>query len=667
MTPRAPRGPAAGGAPRLPLLAAVPTIAVLALVLVAGASVLLVPARSAAPPPAPAPAPTGATVQAAAGAPRVVVVGAAGLRWDDVGPHTPALQRVAGTGAVGVLSVKALPDASCPADGWLTLGAGARAQAFSAEREPCGSAVRVDAADPERNIRSRDGARLAALASALGGGVTATGPGALLATGGRSLPAAPVHVVDAGQVAGSDRPAGARGVDAVVADVLARLPPDTDLLVVGLSEGPGDDTAHLHVALATGPRWPSGALRSASTRQAPYVQLVDVAPTVLAALGRPVPPEMDGQPWTVAGSAPGVAALADLDRQAVAGKRITVPFFVALAAVQVGALVLVRRRPAAVRLVGLAGVLALGASYAAMLVPWWRAPLPLLALGGVAAALAVPTAALLVRRRSAVGLACLLVAGLLVADLVTGSHLQMASPAGYSPLVAGRFSGLGNVAFGVYAAAALLATASLAAGRSRRQTAGLVALAGVLFVAVAGAPQWGSDVGGVLALLPAYVVLGLRLTGARLSPARLALAGLAAAGLVTAFALFDLARPAAQRSHLGRFAQQVADGTAGEVLQRKATAVLALLFANPVTALLPLAVAAAVLAVRRPPAPLRRAFAQVPAYRSALTAVGVAGGIGFAVNDSGAAVPALALAVVLPATVAVVAGVPQRPGDPPHG
>jgi len=90
------------------------------------------------------------------------------------------------------------------------------------------------------------------------------------------------------------------------------------------------------------------------------------------------------------------------------------------------------------------------------------------------------------------------------------------------------------------------------------------------------------------------------------------------------------------------------------VLQRKAEAVLGLLFFSPVTALLPLVVAGAVYLLVRPPPALRGAFHDVPAYRQALLALCVAAGLGFVLNDSGAAVPALALVVVLPATVAVV-------------
>jgi len=588
--------------------------------------------------------------------PQVVVVGAAGLRWDDVGKRTPTLAALAARAAVGALSVKALPAVSCPADGWLTLGAGARAGTGA---QGCGSALPAYGNGlARRNADSRDGARLGALAQALDG-LSAEGPGARLAAAPVGGGDGRVRLVDAGTVSGRVGDAGrgqaAADVDAVLARELSALPTGADLLVVGLSEAPGDGLAHLHVALATGPAFPPGTLRSASTGRTGYVQLVDVAPTVLDLLGVPVPDTVVGRPWRSAGRSLGIGALVDLDVRATEGKRATVPFYVVVLGAELALLLAVRSRPRVLRVVALAGVAVPGASYAAMLVPWWRTGTPLAVLVAVVAGVAAATGLLASRARHGVGAVAGGTALLLVADLVTGAHLQLESPAGYSSLVAGRFTGIGNVAFGVYAASALLATTALAAGR--RRPALWVAGAGLVAVAVDGAPPWGSDVGGVLALLPAFAVLALLLTGARVSAPRGGAALLGGGLVVTAFALADYARPAADRTHLGRFVEQVRDGTAGQVLRRKAEAVLGLLFHSPVTAALPLAVAAAVYLVLRPPPPLQRAFAAVPAFRHALVAVGVASAVGFAVNDSGAAVPALALVLVLPATVAVAAGV----------
>ena len=603
----------------------------------------------------------------------VVVVGVPGLRWDDVGAQTPTLQRLAREGAVGALSVKAVPAVSCPADGWLTLGAGNRAVAAGIARDPCGDELPDDlAAQVAANTDEREGAELGALLRGLDEvpldracvGLNGDGP-RLAAAGeqstGRRATTGPclVSLVEAPAVTGMGT---ARAEAALEADraVERELDDAGSVLVVGLSEVPGDDVAHLHVAIAHGPTFEPGALRSASTRRAPYVQLVDVAPTVLDLLGADAPSSMTGEPWRSVGEQPTPEELADVADLAVTAKAVTVPFFVVLLATQLALVLLAlwRRRPGLADLVAVGAVAALGASYLANLVPWWRTPAPLLTLlavvllvGGLAAAAVFRLVRRNPPRRTVLlpaGLACGFTAVVLVLDLLTGAHLQMSSVAGYNPLVAGRFAGIGNVAFGVLAATALLATAAL----TRRSW--VVAAVGAAVVLVDGAPHWGSDLGGVLALVPAFTLLALQLSGRKVSLLRLALAGTAAVAVVAAFALADWTRPADQRTHLGRFVQDVLDGSAGTLLRRKAEAVLGLLFASPVTALLPVVVAGAVWLVLRPPAPLAAAFAQAPAWKAGLTAVGLAGAIGFAVNDSGAAVPALAIVVAAPATTSVV-------------
>lgn len=588
----------------------------------------------------------------------VVVVGVAGLRWQDVDPFTtPTLARLAQRSAVGALSVKAVPPVSCPGDGWLTLAAGGRAAGPCDPRTP----PDVDALR-ERNLASREASDVRALSTALrdaGLCLAGRGPGAELA-GGDPSRACPVLLIDGGSI-GAERAQDAVRVDRLVADVDAARDPDSTLLVVGVSGAPGDDEAHLQLALAAGPSFAPGGLRSASTRRAPYVQLIDVAPTVLDVLGLQQPDAMTGQPWRATGTAPG--DLADLDRRAVQSKRAWVPFFVVLVGgfLAAAGAAAVRRSWRTAEIAGLAAVGALGGSYPAMLVPWWRAPTPLLALLALSAvAGAVASAAR--RLPGATGPAAAVtgaVALLLVVDLLTGARLQVDAPAGYSPLVAGRFAGVGNVAFGVLATSALLSLAT----RSPRW----IALGGLVVVVADGAPPFGSDVGGVLALVPALVLLVLLRSGRRVRLASLAGAGLAAAVVVSGFAVADWTREPDDRTHLGRFVEQVRDGTAGAVLARKADAIGNLLLANAVTALLPLVVAAAVVLFLRPPAPLRHALQVAPAWRHGLLAVGLCAAVGFALNDSGPAVPAFALLVAVPATTAVVARTSARRGNEDPG
>lgn len=60
----------------------------------------------------------------------LVVIGASGLTFDDIDPEaTPQLAAFAEDAALANLSVRSLAAATCPASGWLTLGAGARAGA----------------------------------------------------------------------------------------------------------------------------------------------------------------------------------------------------------------------------------------------------------------------------------------------------------------------------------------------------------------------------------------------------------------------------------------------------------------------------------------------------------------------------------------------------------
>src|SRR5690606_4357251 len=59
----------------------------------------------------------------------VIDAGAPGLRWDDLSPQrTPTLWSLAERGSIGALSVRSAHRPTCPADGWLTLGAGNYAQ-----------------------------------------------------------------------------------------------------------------------------------------------------------------------------------------------------------------------------------------------------------------------------------------------------------------------------------------------------------------------------------------------------------------------------------------------------------------------------------------------------------------------------------------------------------
>lgn len=618
---------------------------------------------------------------AAASAERVLFVGVPGLRWDHVSAtRTPTLWAFATQSARGALSVRSESEYTCPDAGWLTLGAGNRAADLG--RECYARPALSDwPALVERNDEALDGRQIGALGAALveaGMCGVAEGP-ALLALGpaGRERSTASGCEVELRELPAVYSAAAAEAADAAFGALLAETPATATgtVIVAGISEGDAIPRPHLHVVAIRGPAFPAGAeLSSPSTSRAPYVQLVDLAPTILERLRITAPSTMSGRPVSVHGGGRAPAAhvrmLADLDRRATAQRSAVVPFTVllvlALLVLVVGAL-----RGWSSRGLRTAAVVVMAmpvASFLAQLVPWWRTGDlrfgALLAVClAVSAAIAVvatrgPWAA---RRLGSVAAVAGLTALVLAADLVSGAHLQMDAVFGYSPYVAGRFVGIGNPGFAVLGTAAVLAAALLVTPDARAWA--WVAGIGAIAVVVDGSPKWGDDLGGVLALVPAFAVAGSLLSTGRVRTSRLLVAGLGAAALVSGFALADYGRGAGHRTHLGRFVEQVRDGTAGQVIHRKAQANLDLLTHSPFTLLVPFLLAAAIWLLLKPPRAVRARLASAPEARAALLGVLALCVVGGLVNDSGTAIPAVALLLAVP--VAVILGVSgeDRPAD----
>ena len=644
----------------------------------------------------------------------VIVAGAAGLRWDDVTPTgTPTLWRLASQGSVGALSVRSAHTPTCPGDGWLTLGAGNFARRAGGQVvgacPPLAPRItnpdRIGAFLPEQQTLVRAnrelswGAQPGALAEAVRCS-TAVGPGAAMAAArpyGRVdkyasvLPADPrgllsscvLSMVDLGTIAGAvpaRRQAEAARADATLARILAARPERSLILVAGLSDT--DPTSRLHVAIADGPGFAGGWLTSSTTGRPGYAQLIDLAPTALAMLGKQAPTKLfAGQPAARTSGRPAdlsaaVRRLADADREAGAQRGVTGGFFGVLAAVELlllaAALPLARRarshgpigpqppprwllRALEAALVGAS--LAIPAAMVADAVPWWRSGRPGLVFTLVMLAiLAVSTAALLVTRlrRDTLGLvgAVSLLAGMVIAvDVLTGARLQLNGVAGYSALEGDRYAGVGTVALGVFAAACLLGAGVLAQRVPRPWRPLLVAVVGGLGVLLVGSPYLGADVGGAVALTAGGCLAVAMATGGWLTFARVAWATLAGIAVTASFALLDLGRPERERSGLGRFLVEVRGGTSGLLLHRAGAANLTTTLNSPLTLLVIGTVIFGVVVMLRPWGGLKRVFGIYPAVKAGLVGLCVAGVIGGLFDGAGLNVAGAAAATALPLTV----------------
>ncbi|MGH3392287.1 MAG: hypothetical protein ACRDOO_25730 [Actinomadura sp.] len=388
----------------------------------------------------------------------------------------------------------------------------------------------------------------------------------------------------------------------------------------------------------------------------------------------------------------GFGELADQDVAAQTYKKVLPNFFLGLVIAQVLffglAAVVLRRRwsdgarrrvLSTTRVVALVSAAVPVSTYLVNLIPWWSTSRPaLVLLAGLAAVDALIVAIALTGpwRRALLGPGTVVVTATAVTigvDLLTGTRLQLYSLMGYSPLVGGRYYGLGNIAFAVFATSVLLTSVGAAQwlltraayadeharARARRLAVTVVVTMGVTAMMLDGLPAWGADFGGVIAIVPGLAVTGLMVAEKRISLLRLAGFCVAGGVMVLTIAYLDHLRPPASRTHLGRFFGELLEGHAGPTVERKFAAMIHTIGNMTLTPIVIAALVFLFLVLRRPDrlraSALDLAYAQAPMLRAGLMGALVTAVVGFGVNDSGIAVLALALVVAVP--IALTAGI----------
>ena len=469
------------------------------------------------------------------------------------------------------------------------------------------------------------------------------------------------------------RQAALAATDRLLGRVAAAAGPDALLIVVSVAP-PGKEW-HLTPMVASGTGVRPGYLHSPSTRRLGVVTLTDVAPTVLASLGAAVPEGMIGHALRYHPGEADLARLRRIDRDAAVRERIYFRLTVTYIVIQ--ALVYLLAALAFARLGG-AGRAARGLRWVVLAVSAWplatfvlRAVPEVGALGAGAVPLlvaidaAIVAVALRARRHALAPLAwvCGATVALLVLDVATGARLQTSSLLGYSLHTAARFTGFGNTAFAALASTTVIAVALHVHHAPRRREA-LVTAACVFAVVVLadGAPSLGSDVGGILTLVPVFGLTLLALSGRRVSWRAAGLALAATLAVVVVATGVDLLRPPDSRTHLGQLVARI--GNEGwepltTTVSRKISANLRT-FRSPWTWTVPI-VALYMLFVLG----FGRGWSQLLPPRSAVRAavVGVlaAGLLGYAVNDSGVVVTALVFVYIGP-FLTLLALARERPG-----
>jgi hypothetical protein len=564
----------------------------------------------------------------------VVLAVVADLRWDP--PPAGETRALLNGALVAALVPATARQAGCAADFWLTVSAGARAGLPGSgcavpEVVPSGNGATVAgwAAIVRANDRRHFGAVPGTLGRDLharsGSCIAAYGPLAALGAADRTGLVREYHasVADAPRrqthcrdtfVDASDYASPA----AATAALRAAFPSHT-ILLVGLPR-PGHYGALANPTNGT-------ALLTGSPRERGLVTIPDLTRRVLS-------------PSSLTVSSRGasatrlVAHLRDLDR---AGHlhRAYAGWYLGLGALPLLLYLILAWRPRLgrrLRPVALALAAYPVAGFLVSAVPWWRAGTPWLACAaGVLASMVLVVAA---GRGTEVGIAAVTTAVFAV-DLLTGAHLQRFGLASYTALNGGRFFGLGNVGFAIFATAAVVLAGALA----RRYGARAWLAAYPPLVLLDALPRWGADFGGAIALTAAF---GTALaTRAR----RTVVVAGAALGLVVAFAAawLDYSRPAADRTHLGAFVDDLLHGNAADPLWRKADAAIHSVVGTAYPLILIGSLVVATILLRR-----LRDEALAPTVR----AVAVLWLVGSLVNDSGVVVATAGAAVAVPLLLA---------------
>ncbi len=471
--------------------------------------------------------------------------------------------------------------------------------------------------------------------------------------------------------------------DALFGSLLDEIDRSTTTVILATPAAPRSAESLGVFGMATGDG--GGLAQSGTTRRAGYVTLADLAPTVLRTFDVDIPKDMTG---TIIAKVDSIEVdedrfvmFADATERAVFRDRATGPISVVFVIVQILAYglaaVAVSRRRHWVRPVSFLALVVLATPTVGFMAGALEIRDADLGTYGFAifgsaitmAALAEGLAVLVARRwpRTRALLAPLALVAcnwlLLVVDITTGGRLQIDTVFGYSPIVAGRFAGFGNLAFALIAVGAVVVacggwatyrlTRGAADGNTRLQ--GPAAIVIGLFLAVTvivdGAPAWGSDVGGVLATVPAFIVLVLVARGVRIDLRRGAIIGAITVVVLGVFAGIDLARAEEDRTHLGRLVARVFDSDGGglvEVIQRKLNTNINILTSSIWTLTIPFALGLMVFLARRDRGFLRDLQEEVPGIKPMLAGGLLVAVLGFALNDSGVAVPAMMFAVLLP-------------------
>ena len=406
----------------------------------------------------------------------------------------------------------------------------------------------------------------------------------------------------------------------------------------------------------------AGFLTSGTTRRPGVVANTDIAPTVLSHLGLPIPAGLEGRVLETISSGNFFVHGQKVDKDGVN--------LAALSKMNDNMIFVYKARPVLVKgYVGLQIVVMVVVISFMILWPhllrflrpgllWLMAvPLSLLVIGAVGfvslpvytflaiviAALVVMGAYILWGKRDVdlfiiIGLATAIA---VLGDVLVGAPLIKNSTLGYDAMSGSRYYGIGNEFMGVVIGAAIIAISSIWEKYYEHRTKLVEIFSVAIFVitiVIMGAPQLGTNGGGTIAAVVAFVFTYLQLKDVKVGLKQLVAIGGGVALVILAMAVFDMNRAVEAQSHLGRFAGNITSNgwpVIVEMFSRKIQMNIKLMRYTIWSRVFLVMLAALMISFYRPAGLMQKVRSSYPYIFKGLLGILVGAAVALAVNDSG--------------------------------
>jgi len=244
----------------------------------------------------------------------------------------------------------------------------------------------------------------------------------------------------------------------------------------------------------------------------------------------------------------------------------------------------------------------------------------------------------------------------LMLDVATGAHGCMNSVFGYSPIIGGRYYGIGNESMAILVASSAIAATTLAGGiEDKRRRIAAFGVVAVLVVTVTGFPALGANTGGTIAAVAAFGYIILKLLGRKIGVAEVVAIAAALALLLGVYVALDYFSPAEEKTHLGRALGQIGTGGIRQVFliaSRKLSMNFSILQRYSVyVVLMVLIIIVNLYWIEKVRGIYMKVMRSNPYFHLGIKGAFVGGIVGFCVNDSGVVIPCLIVSYIALCTI----------------